>query len=386
MNQARNSARVSDQLHSLYRTHLTLSDYAVQTWGLFVSAYRELNARKLFWVALALNALVIGAVAAVGIDETGISILGYDLDIPGVTSKMFPDGQLYKTIISALGVGFWLSWLSTILALLSTASMFPDLATGGVDTMLSKPIGRTRLFLTKFATGLLFTALQVSVFAVLAYLVLGIRGGVWEVGIFVVVPLMVVFFSYLFALQAVVGMVTKSPIASVIVTLLFWIFIFLVHAGEQFTLLGSTASRLEIEGIEAKAASLQTDEARSGLATPLESAKRANENWQLAHGIFYSAKTVLPKTTETAGLVTRALAVAANIGSESDGEGGGGEDENTRRQRGFFRSQFVSERKLRAAMNEEMSSRPVWWVVGTSFGFECVVLAAGIWYFRRRDF
>ena len=369
--------------HPLSRERLTASDWFVQTGAQFVAAYRELNARKLFWVALALNALVIGAVAAIGIDEKGISILGYELGIPGVNTKLFPDGKLYKVILSSLGVGFWLSWLSTILALLSTASMFPDLATGGVDTMLSKPIGRARLFLTKFATGLLFTALQVSVFAVLAFLVLGIRGGVWELGIFVVVPLMVVFFSYLFAVQAVVGMVTRSPIASVIVTLLFWIFIFLVHSGEQFTLIGRTASRLEIAGIEKKLESLQTEEAKTGLVPRLEEQRGNDANWALAHGLFYAAKSALPKTTETAGLVTRALAIAADIGSEEDAEA---EDGNARAQRGFFRSQFVTERKLRGAIEEEMASRPVWWVVGTSFAFECVVLGLGIWYFRRRDF
>ena len=43
---------------------LSASDYFVQTWGVLVAAYRELNARKLFWVALVLNGLVIAAMAA----------------------------------------------------------------------------------------------------------------------------------------------------------------------------------------------------------------------------------------------------------------------------------------------------------------------------------
>jgi len=103
----------------------------------------------------------------------------------------------------------------------------------------------------------------------------------------------------------------------------------------------------------------------------------------LAHRIFFGVKTVLPKTTETAGLVTRALAVAADIGEEEDAEA---DDENARRQRGFFRSQFVTERKLRGAIEEEMAKRPVWWVVGTSFAFEVVLLTLGVWWFRRRDF
>jgi len=371
-------------MHPLHRERLDAGDLAVQTWAQFVSAYRELNARKLFWVALILNAVVIGAVAAIGIDEKGISIFGYALGIPGVNSRLFPDGKLYKLIITTVGVSFWLSWISTILALLSTASMFPDLATGGVDTLLSKPIGRTRLLLTKFATGLLFTALQVSVFAVLAFLVLGIRGGVWEIGLFVVVPLMVVFFSYLFAVQAVVGLVTRSPIASVIVACLFWIFVFLVHSGEQFTLFGATASRLEIEGMEKKIALLQTEEAKSGLAAKLEEQKANDGNWRLAHGIFFAFKSVLPKTTETANLVARELDVRVN-NAPADEEPQQ-DDENARRQRGFFRSQFVTEKKLSAEIQKEMDARPVWWVVGTSFGFELAVLGIGVWYFRRRDF
>ena len=379
------SAVSTTSTHPCYRAHLTPTDYVVQTWALFGSAYQELNARKLFWVALALNALIIGAVAAIGIDDSGISILGYELGIPGVTAKLFPDGQLYKRIFSTLGVGIWLAWLSTILALLSTASMFPDLATGGVDTMLSKPVGRGRLFVTKFATGLLFTALQVAVFAVLAFLVLGIRGGVWEVGMFVVIPLMVVFFSYLFAVQAVVGMITRSPIASVIVTLLFWIVIFLVHSGEQFTLLGMTASRLEIEALERKIETLQTEDAKSGVILAVEAEKPQQANWKLAHDLFYAAKTIIPKSTETIGLTSRALSLAANMPTNDEVEGEG-EDASARQQRGFFRSRSVSDRKLRQAIQTEMDSRSVWWVVGTSFAFESVLLSFGIWYFKRRDF
>ena len=156
---------------------LTPTDYFVQTWGVLVAAYRELNARKLFWVALVINALIIAAMASVGIDDRGVNLLGFELPIPMVNTTTFPDGRLYKMIFATLGVGIWLAWLSTILALLSTASMFPDLASGGVDTMLSKPIGRTRLFVTKFASAMLFTAVQVTLFAFLAFLVIGLRGG-----------------------------------------------------------------------------------------------------------------------------------------------------------------------------------------------------------------
>jgi hypothetical protein len=170
----------------------------------------------------------------------------------------------------------------------------------------------------------------------------------------------------------------------VIVACLFWIFVFLVHSGEQFTLFGATASRLEIEGMEKKLASLQTEEAKSGLAAKLEEQKANDGNWRLAHGIFFAFKTVLPKTTETANLVARELDVRVN-NAPADEEPQQ-DDENARRQRGFFRSQFVTEKKLSAEIQKEMDARPVWWVVGTSFGFELALLGIGVWYFRRRDF
>jgi ABC-type transport system involved in multi-copper enzyme maturation permease subunit len=362
---------------------LSAADYFVQTWGVLVAAYRELNARKLFWVALVLNGLVIAAMAAVGVDEKGVSVFGFDLPIPLVNTTTYPDGKLYKFIFVGLGVGVWLAWLSTILALLSTASMFPDLASGGVDTMLSKPIGRTRLFVTKFVSGLLFTALQVTVFALLGFLVIGIRGGSWEWGLFVVVPLMVVFFSYLFSVQAVVGMITRSPIASVIVTLLFWIFVFLVDAGERFTMVGVISARLEIAGIEARMEKVEDEERKSGFTKRRDDRLETLPNWELAHDIFYAVKTALPKTSETAGLTTRALALTTEMPVDEEEQQ---VDEQERRRRGLFRSEFVSPRKFEAAINQEYESRNVWWVVGTSLGFVGVMLGVGVWYFRRRDF
>jgi ABC-type transport system involved in multi-copper enzyme maturation permease subunit len=361
---------------------LTPTDYFVQTWGVLVAAYRELNARKLFWVALVINALIIAAMASVGIDDRGVNLLGFELPIPRVNTTTFPDGRLYKMIFATLGVGIWLAWLSTILALLSTASMFPDLASGGVDTMLSKPIGRTRLFVTKFASAMLFTAVQVTLFAFLAFLVIGLRGGSWEWGIFVVVPLMVVFFSYLFCVQAVVGMMTRSPIASVIVTLLFWIFVFLVDTGERFTMVGRISGRLEIEAIDARIAKVDNEERKSGFVARRDATLETLPNWELAHGIFFAVKTVLPKTSETAQLTTRALALTTDIPVEAEEE----VDEDERTRRGLFASNFVSPRKLGAAINQEYETRNAWWIVGTSVGFVALVLGIGAWYFRRRDF
>jgi hypothetical protein len=61
-------------------------------------------------------------------------------------------------------------------------------------------------------------------------------------------------------------------------------------------------------------------------------------------------------------------------------------DEDERTRRGLFASNFVSPRKLGAAINQEYETRNAWWIVGTSVGFVALVLGIGAWYFRRRDF
>ena len=42
-----------------------------QTIALLVDAYRELNAKKLFWVTLILSGVLVGAFACVGLDAQG---------------------------------------------------------------------------------------------------------------------------------------------------------------------------------------------------------------------------------------------------------------------------------------------------------------------------
>ena len=193
---------------------------------------------------------------------------------------------------------------------------------------------------------------------------------------------MVVFFSYLFCVQAVVGMITRSPIASVIVTLLFWIFVFLVDTGERFTMVGRISGRLEIEAIDARIAKVDNEERKSGFVARRDATLETLHNWELAHGIFFAVKTVLPKTSETAQLTTRALALTTYIPVEAEEE----VDEDERTRRGLFASNFVSPRKLGAAIKQEYETRNAWWIVGTSVGFVALVLGIGAWYFRRRDF
>ena len=179
----------------------------------------------------------------------------------------------YKQMFVYGGIGFWLSWLATILALISTAGIFPDLISSGViDLFVSKPIGRLRLFVTEYAAGLLFVTLQVTIFSLGSFLVIGLRGGVWEPGLFVAVPVVVCFFSYLFSVCTLLGILTRSTVAALLLTLLFWLFVYGTGAAEQNVLMFETMAKHDAAGCR------PAPVPRSGRAGPEERRREAVQN------------------------------------------------------------------------------------------------------------
>ncbi|MFZ9688263.1 MAG: ABC transporter permease [Phycisphaerales bacterium] len=355
--------------------------YWRQTWAIVVAAYRELNARKLFWLSLVLSCIIVAAIAGLGLDEEGITVFGWTFESPFFNASVVPPATFYKLLFTNLGVEWWLGLGSTVLALVSTAGIIPDLVSGGaIDMMLSRPIGRGRLFLTKWMTGLLFTSLQVLVFTGACFLVIGLRGGSWEPSLFLAVPLVVLFYSYLFVFCALVGLLTRSTVASLLLTMVFWFLVFGVQSGEALTNWGRTASAMEIASYETEILRREAEDPKDPYLEDLleeRDAQAADDaNWRLAHGIFMGVMAPLPKTGETLDLLERLLVDRSGIQVA----------ERERRGEGVFGSNRVRNREVRSAIDDQAVQRSLWWTIGTSLVFEGVMLAACVWIFRRRDF
>jgi ABC-type transport system involved in multi-copper enzyme maturation permease subunit len=385
-----------------------------QTAALFYDAYRELNSKKLFWITLILSGACVAAFGAVGINEEGITALWFTIPVP-VNSSIISPELFYKTVFLNLGIGIWLTWIATVLALVSTAGIFPSMLTGGqIETMLSKPISRTRLFLTKFTTGLFFVGLQVSLFCVASILVIGFRSGSWMPEIFLAIPIVVVFFSFLFSVMTLFGVLTRSTIASLLLTILFWFILFIVNVADQMLVsfhesmkLSATAAseRLVVANENATLAFInqarsegqeladsyqptepELDSVNVFLPVLRDSVKnKERSSKQLApwrNGIFV-AKTILPKTGETINLLTKHIMSQEDmdawmsVGNDDD-PGTVVDDES-----GDVR---VSNVELNQATAKAFNDRPLWWVLGTSLGFEAVMLLIAGFIFRRTDF
>jgi hypothetical protein len=336
-------------------------------WAILVDAYRELNARKLFWITLSLSGLVVLVYASIGFDETGLSMF---FGLKHIDSEMVREGSplarmLYRGIFSDFIVGLWLAWIAVILALISTSSIFPDFQAGGsVELVLSKPIGRPRLFLLKYLSSLLFVLLQVAIFCAGVFLCMGWRIGQWEFMIFAAIPMVTLFYSYIYAVNVLVGVITRSALTALLVSMLFWFSVFSLNLTEGLV------NRFKLTLAEERSVVSDPD-----AAAQLEGLTR----W---HGRIRAVQAVLPKTSETVALVSRWLLEESDI-SLLDIMAG-----NVRRNDAgeFVPRRDDPQRRAERRMQEEMETRPVWYVVGTSLIFEGVVLALACLVFTRRDY
>lgn len=415
-----------------------------QTLAILHDAYRELNAKRLFWFTLLISGVVVAAFAGIGNNDQGIAIFGWTLEFPPMSTRFIPRAEFYKLVFVNLGLGVWLTWLATILALVSTASIFPDfLAGGAIELSLSKPIGRLRLFLTKYAAGLLFVALQVTVFTAASFLVIGIRGGEWVPAIFLAIPLVVLVFSYLFSICVFFGTLWRSTIAALMLTLLAWGLIFMAN-GADATLLtvksgfelrteqqgervgtlreqirkmeergaagatgGSAADADEpaeprptagglLEGFKWAAKNskpVEGDDAATlersreklvRLETRLAEMRESTERLRWWHGMVFGLKTGLPKTGETVSLMERYILDWSEMEQLRAAAGPA-----TNVDVGMGESDedpHVEDEVVGQRVERVLRGRTELWVIGTSLAFEAVVLGLAAWIFCRRDF
>lgn len=360
-----------------------------QVAAIFLDAYRELNARKMFWITLVISALVVGVLLMVGLNEKHeMSFLFWDLPFP--MPPEFTLADLLKATYVSVGVNFWLTWAAAILALISTASIFPDfVSSGSIDLVLAKPIGRIKLFLLKYLSGLLFVGLQVGAFSLAAFLLIGVRAGEWEPGLFVAVPIVVIFFSYLFCVCALIGIMTRSTIAALLLTVLFWLLLFGANTADRVLSMPYTLNQVYVEKLQQRieAQNRRAEPDHRAIATLENKLNAANETlatWKRWYGFIVGLKTALPKTDDTIKLLERSLIASANLPE-------GPQDEESQRGMMPFMSSDMYTAGVRAEevftrIEQMYRGRSVTWVIGTSLGFEVVILAIAATIFYRRDF
>ena len=113
--------------------------------------------------------------------------------------------------------------LGLLLALTWTAGFLPSFFDPrSASVLLCKPPGRARLLLYKYASVVAVVGLHAAALVGGTWVVLGLRTGVWDAGYLWAVPLLVLQFAVFFAFSAWLAASTRSTVACVLGTVLFW--------------------------------------------------------------------------------------------------------------------------------------------------------------------
>lgn len=335
-----------------------------QALTILLDSLRMLRASKMFWISLWISALVALSYASIGFTDTGIS-LGFGLShfkSPFLRRGTEEATQLYRLIFTDVIVRFWLGWFALVLALISTCSIFPHfLQQGSIDHALSKPISRTRLFLLKYLGGLTFVACQTLLFCVVAFFAIGARLDIWSGKVFWAVPVITFSFSLIFCVSALISLLTRSMIFSLLGSLLFWALTLVAQWSEDA--LYKMSSVLPEMG-------LRIDFTSGGLS---ESDPSENDGLQKTYDKVSTLVAILPKTRECTLLLKRLIVfeessptrVGLDLGSLLSGN---------------------SDPQMERLMEKHEQRHSISYLLFSSLAFELAVLAMTVTVFHRRDY
>jgi ABC-type transport system involved in multi-copper enzyme maturation permease subunit len=124
------------------------------------------------------------------------------------------------------GIG---SWIAILISVVITAFFIPNmLRKGTVDMLIVKPVHRTTLLLYKYVGGLLFILINTTIAVGGVWLALSYRSGIWAPGFLISIPVITFFFAILYSVSTLFGVLTRSPIVSILMTLGVWFVLFVV--------------------------------------------------------------------------------------------------------------------------------------------------------------
>ncbi|MEE2907967.1 MAG: hypothetical protein VX527_09070 [Planctomycetota bacterium] len=384
-------------------------------FAILMDSYRSLKAQRLFKTVLVLSILVIVGFASFGFNAKGMTLFfgAVTIDNEFIHADSPHAKTLYLGIFSAFIVNLWLAWVATILALISTSSIYPAfLSEGAVELVMSKPVRRTTLFIAKYIGGLLFVVLQVSVFCLGAFLVAGWRIDEWTVSIFLAIPLVTIFFSYLFCVNVLLGVVTRSTLVALLFTLLFWFMTFGVRTADDIlhtvwfqgeAMMEHWEQNVESEtqdlaNYKRELAALEDEGSESGLQYYRSQIKRTESSLVSLEDELADRKKLLsqlkpwvttinvlrwplPETSRTIGLLQRWIDQGRDVTMNDIMTGKIFEDEEYEEEDDFNRDRNAQERMMQR--EEGISAGGI---IGWSLLFELVVLILAWWVFVRRDY
>ena len=145
--------------------------------------------------------------------------IDFPVDLP-VTRARFE--QLINQFVLPTIISWLLGFVLVFLGIVVTAPIIPGmLQPGSLHLLLSKPVSRTNLLLSKFVGGCAFMLLCVTQLVIGLYLVAGFRFEIWNWRLLWCIPTSVLLFSVFYSVSVLAGLIFRSEVLSIGLTCAF---------------------------------------------------------------------------------------------------------------------------------------------------------------------
>lgn len=308
----------------------------MQFWALIVDSLRESLDRKIFWVLAGISVLVAGAMFCIEFEPTMVRIMFGFWEFETVMFDPMTDvgrGNIASIAVSCMDTV--VGWVGVMLAIIATAGFFPAfMKRGASDVLLSKPMTRSKVFLGKYVGSMVFVLLQATFFGVSTFLVMGVRWKTWLPGYLLMIPLLVLLFSYLYCVSVWVAVSMRSTAAAILLSLGAWV---------------------AFMGVQS-----------------IDDVFELYPKWQEQRALFYTVRTlrwVVPKTQDITYLAERwsEAGSGANLMPEAENRD----------------AQFLERFRLLESKRRNVNALHT---IGSSLAFEAVIVMLGMWTFARKDY
>ena len=372
-----------------------------QGLAILTDSLRLLRSRHLFWLCLGLSVLAsIVLFGTYSFNERGLRILLFKTwENPDLSAGSEGARTFVTYMFNSIFVGFWLSWGAIILGVLSTASILPEfLSSGSIELYLSKPVSRLSLLLWRALGSLLFVLVQSAVGVLVAYALMGLKFGIWIHEALWAIPLLTLQFFYLYSVSALLAVLTRSTLACVIGTMLFWLGIFVVQfsSNQLVRVSGETGKMIELarsraESIERRAVEggrAMTDGERRAIEQARDTVDRMTPMYEptarwSAH--METVKLVIPKTGDIQKIIAN-LANAPTVNELAEVTRVSDAGDRHMADRGMSQDEILDAKQAGAAGARATRAVDAAKSIISSSVFSLTMLGIAAIAFRRRDF
>lgn len=159
-------------------------------------------------------------------EQLWIGYAGFKLGEPLPVSRR-QINQFLEPLLLGIVIKLGLGILAVFIAIIVTSPMIPDtFRSGSLHLLLSKPISRVWLYLSKFFGGCIFVLVNITFVLIGLYLIAGFRFEIWNNGLLACIPLLMFVFVIFYSVSALVGLMWGNAIVCVVSCMVFWFLCF----------------------------------------------------------------------------------------------------------------------------------------------------------------